>query len=400
MSINFWSNESGVGKTSASRLGMSVWGDFTTLSSMDDTPNAAMKSLSEPRILARFWDELRVKPQWQENWVSMIYTIPQGKERARMMSDTTLREVGEWEAILVFTSNRPYSDILLAVTAGTDSGLYRLLEVQLRKEQQQYQADAGPLLKLTETNYGHAGRIYAKYLATHDAEIETLLHSTAAKIGEKLGARREERFYVTAIATIIVGAKIATQLGLFNFDTAGMYRHLAAAFVRSRGTVENRTLVATEGGYDLEQVLADYYYETADMRLRTKTFATRGGNGKTEVLARPRTEIAMVQYCESPTTLRALRAHLTEWLGKRNLPGTVVIEQFRKDLGATIWRQVLGGGTTYAGPKTWVVDIPLTAAMIELMDDAEDDEDEGEAAKAKAQRPAASAPLKGNEAAL
>lgn len=393
MSILAWSQHSGVGKTSALNLGVSVWGAHATTQSMTDTPNAVMKSLSEPRVLVRYWDELRVRKQWHDQWVEMIYVIPQGKERARMQADTTLREVGEWEALMVFTSNRPYSDVLLNATAGTDSGLYRLLEVELPKQQLEFQAHAGPILKLTDTNYGHAGRIYAKHLAQHSDEIEKQLHSTSAKIAAKLGARQEERFYVAAIATIITGAQIARNLGLFDFDVAGILEVLKTAFVKSRANVEKRALVSPKG-YDIDDLLSDYYYETSDVRLRTDVFARRSGNVKVTPSAVPRGETVQVQYCEAPETLRCARHHLLEWLAGRNLPGSVIIEQLERDYNATVHRQVLGGGTRYAGPKTWVVDIPLTQAMVGLMDEDEEEDDDAAAQKL---RPAAVA---GNEAVL
>ena len=394
MSLNWWSTESGVGKTSAMRLGQSVWGDWTAMQSMSDTPNAVMKSLSEPRVLVRYWDELRVRRSWHDGWVEMIYVVPQGKERARMQADTTLREVGEWQALLVFTSNRPYSDILVAGTAGTDSGLYRLLEIRMRKTAQAFQPGAGPVLSLTDTNYGHAGRIYAKYLAQHAPEVEQRLAQMIRKFSVKVNATQEERFYVTAIACILVGAMIAKQLGLFDFDVPGIYAVMENALQEARKSVTTRTVVSSKGGYDIEQLIAEYYYETADVRIRTKSFAKRG-QARVEVVAQPRGESVRVHYSENGPVLRAAREHLNGWLNLRNLPSSQVIEQLVHDYGAIEQRAVLAGGTRWAGAKTICVDIPLTATMIGQPDpagdpsDDDEDEDDDEVPARASVRPAA-----------
>src|SRR5262249_49145631 len=278
----------------------------------DDTPNSVMKSLSEPRILVRYWDELRIDRHWRDRWVAMIYTIPQGKERARMQADTTLRETGEWEALLVFTSNRSYGDGLLHSTQGTDSGLWRLLEIHMPKVAQPFQPGAGAILKLAESNYGHAGRIFAKYLAENSVAVENdLLHFTK-QFHAKHKTLQEERFYIAAIASITVGAMIAKKLGIFDFDVPGIIRTLEAAFLRARGEVGQNTLLSPPGGYDLEQLVAECFHETADWRLRTEAISQNGHSVK--VIAEPRGQIVHAQYADAPSPLlRVARSYFMQW---------------------------------------------------------------------------------------
>ena len=366
MTLNFWSSESGIGKSTAIKVGQSVWGDFKAMQSMRDTPNAVMKSLSEPRILIRYWDELRIRKDFQADFVEMIYTIPQGKERARLMSDTTLREVGEWETMLVFTSNRPCQDYLLATDDGTDSGLARLLEIEMPKVATPFDPVAGQDIKLCETNYGHAGRVFAKHIAVHLAEVQEQLAATMASLSTKLAMQRDERFSVTAISCILVGASIARSLGLFDFDVQGIGNVLIKAFKTQRSQRFSRTALLASGGYDLEELVAEFVYANADVRLRTASFATSGA-GKVDVLDPiPRSNIIRLQIVETPATLRMSRSIFSEWLRATNRPVSIIVDELKTKLGALEHRKAMGGGTKYSGGAAWVLDVPLTGNLAEL----------------------------------
>jgi len=360
MSMNFWSTESGIGKSTAIKVGQSVWGEPRAMQSMQDTPNAVMRSLSEPRILIRYWDELRVRKDYQDAFVEMIFTIPQGKERARMQADTTLREVGEWETMLVFTSNRPCQDYLLARDDGTDSGLARLLEIEMAKVATPYDPVAGQHIKLCETNYGHAGRVYLQYVATHLDEVKTRLAATMKMLSDGLKMQRDERFSVTAMACVLVGAAIARKLDLFKFDINGIYKVLTTAFLTQRDNRSTRTMVSAQGGLDIAEILNRFVYEQADYRLRTDNFG-RAGASKVTMKGVPRGNVVRLQIAEAPRVLRVSRVAFLEWLHARNLPGSVIIKHLVEKMHASEYRKSLGGGTGFGGGTAHVIDVPIPA---------------------------------------
>jgi hypothetical protein len=371
MTMNFWSTESGIGKTSAIRLGQSVWGDPRAMSSMTDTPNAVMKSLSELRTLTRFWDELRVVPSWQEKFTEMIYVIPQGRERARMQSDTTLREVGEWESFLSFTANRSMADLLVINNDGTDSGLQRLFELQMLKVQTAYDPSVGPVIKKLETNYGHAGRVYAAFLGKFSWYAEEKLTEILQLLTQDLGMQQEERFFVVACACILVGASLARKLGIFDFEVSKMYACLKTAFLAMRANRGSRTLVAETGGFDLVELMGRFITDNADWRLRTATFAQKG-RGRLTPLAKPRGEGVRIQIAEIPGVLRISKNHFVNWLNEHNLPAGTVLDQLKQDMGAIQHRQTIAGGTNYSGGQVWCVDIPLIGSLAEHLNPADD----------------------------
>lgn len=362
ISMNFWSTESGIGKSSAIKVGQSVWGNYATMQSMRDTPNSVMRSLSVPRVLIRYWDEMRVDKRWQADFVELIYTIPSGKERARMMQDTTLREQGEWETILLYTSNGSSMDYLWSHDKGTDAGVRRLFEVHLPKVDTPYDGAASQILKLVENNYGHAGRVYAAYLAAHVDEVCALLASTKSAITASLGVQQNERFLVTCMACLLVGASLARKLGLFAFDVRGIHECLRQAFLDMRAANSQQSLITPVAGYDIEELLSQYLYENADYKLHTERFPG-AGRTKVDVLVKPRFDVVRFQVAEQPGTLRLQRSLFHEWLRDRALPATTVVKQMVADWSAREYRQSIGAGTTHAGGQVWVVDVPLAGPL-------------------------------------
>ena len=53
-----------------------------------------------------------------------------------------------------------------------------------------------------ETNYGHAGRTYAAYVASHVDEVRAKLAAMLKVVSDDLNMQQEERYYATTIATI------------------------------------------------------------------------------------------------------------------------------------------------------------------------------------------------------
>jgi hypothetical protein len=366
MTLNFWSAGSGVGKSTAIRVGQSVWGDYAAMQSMEDTANAVMKSLSGPRILVRYWDEFRYPRDKYPEFVRLIYTIPQGKERMRMQSDTSLRDVGEWEALLVLGSNRAWVDVVVQYTDGTDSGVLRLLDVPMSKVQLPFDPKAGTVIKAVETNYGWAGREYARYLGTHTDQVREALVQTLDWVTKDLGMQQEERYYATALATVRVGTTIARQLGLFDFQVEQVYGVLKDAVLAGRATRANRVVVTQAGKYDVGHLVSSFVNAMGDARLKTETQAVRGG-APVKIVTRPRfTDSVKVHIVGNPAVIRMHRSEFQTWLHRQGLPYSQVFSQMQADWPQTRESKItLGAGTEYTGGQLWCVEVPRGDPMLE-----------------------------------
>lgn len=360
---NFFGPASGIGKTSAIKMGQTIWGSTRMMSSMTDTFNAVMKMMSEPKIFPRYWDEFTLHRDQEDTFNQLIFNIPQGRERARMGPDTILRDVTTWRTFLVLSANQSFADVLLKFKQNTDAGLLRLLEVELPKNIQPF-SPAGAVLDQVEANYGWAGRIFLRHLATNHEAIQNYLTTVLDKLSKSLGAQQEERFYVAAIACVIVGIGLASSLELFDFDQRGIYEELKKAFFAARNLRTTRTVITKTGTYDMVQIILDMYADMANERLITSWFKHAD---HIKVGGMPRTNTVWMQLSVGDKVLRVMRGPMYAWLRKQGYTAKIVLDELTK-LGATPDRQTVGGGTQYSMGQQYVVDIPLTGEFKGLLD--------------------------------
>ena len=281
-----------------------------------------------------------------------------------MQADTSLREVGRWETFLMITSNRSLTDLLTLNNDTTDSGLQRLFEIFLPKINQPFSTSAGPILKQTETNYGHAGRMYAKWLAMNLPEAQAAVMQTLAALSKMVNAQQEERLLITGMAAMLTGAMIGKKLDFMDFDLPGIRDVLLRSFQEQRGQRGTKTLVLPQGGLDLEELLGRYLNQEADYRLRTDRIPTVGKpTHKITPTAMPRFNIVRYQIAEQDALLRIDRHALTKWLITGNMPAADVVKQLIDKFNGVARRATLGGGTHLAGGQVQVIDIPLVGPL-------------------------------------
>ena len=75
-------------------------------------------------------------------------------------------------------------------------------------------------------NFGHAGLEYAKYLQLNQGNLRAWLKDEVNIINKDMDTTSPERFWVQGIATILLGARLATSLGIFNFNIKAMRKYL------------------------------------------------------------------------------------------------------------------------------------------------------------------------------
>lgn len=350
MTVNFWSPSSGAGKSAAIKVGQSVWGNCTAISSMKDTANAVMRSLSAPRILPRYWDEFQKQLDSKDNYaelVDLIFTIPQGRERKRLTPDIKIREVGEWETLLITASNTPLTDALFGANKSTDAGVLRVLDIPMDKQQIQHTSAAGVIIKGCEANYGHVGRTYAAYIAQNVDGVRAALIGMMDHVNKDMQLQQEERYYATAIATMIVGAGIATKLGLFKFDVNGIYDMLKLAVLDARKERSRRAVVMPTGKLDIGALLSAYINQMGEHRLVTDYMISPGGGRKVNILPpQPSKNIIYVRITQHEVRLEV--QHLESWLRRQNMSITLVLAQMKRDWNARVWRAVIAQSTQYA----------------------------------------------------
>lgn len=359
--LSLVSTASGVGKSSVLKLSQAVWGSpVHAMNSVDDTPKSVAKKLGFLNNLPAYWDELRGK-QTVDGFCTLAFQITQGREKSRLDSAANLRDAQTWETMLVVASNESIFEAMARRTTGSDAGMVRTFEIEMTEvpDTEKTSAEVTLLFESLGQNYGHAGRIYAQYLATHSQTVNQLVKDTYLKLaGDKMEAA--ERFWYGMMAILLVGASLARKLELVDIDIRALHKFLVRNLDRLRG----RTQTMAEE-HTLHEILAEYLRERGNSTLLIDKFYAEGAGRPPKdyipgIKEGPKSGKAQVVIAVEQNVLRFATRDFTQWLIAREMPAYGVLERLEKELKAQRVRCVLGFRTTYAGPRIWALEIDLT----------------------------------------
>lgn len=365
--VSAWSRQSAVGKSSSIRVGQSVWSAAISMNSIDDTNNFVLKKVSDVRCMPCYWDEMKVGSENSDKMVSLALSLSQGKGKGRMNADTSLKEVGEWDTILIAASNFPLMDHIVAKTDGTDAGAVRLFEFGISRPPEPDTSHAARTIALTKTNYGVAGRTFAKWIAANSDKADKIVCLIKDQLNTELKAEQSERFYIAGMAAMLAGARIAAHIGIVRFDLDYMRDYLCLEFDRMRAARRLSVVVSAEG-YDLQQILGQFMADTLQHKLVTQWFNAPG---------KPRLPADWVRWY--PTDRRRVDVHIAQedaimrinrgvfntWSRKKNYAPSDIITALEHIYGAVCGRRSIGGGTGFS-TQVYCIDIPLR--LPELVD--------------------------------
>jgi hypothetical protein len=260
-------------------------------------------------------------------------------------------------------SNNSIVDYISGQTKTTPAGVMRIFEFEAERP------DNGPLIDVGDAqmilgrlnrNYGMAGLEYAKYLGQNFDAIRSEIASYNSKFTTTLHATQEERFWVGAMVTMRLGAKIANSLGLTKFDERGLTEFLATEFERMR---KSRAKSGTDIGLidTLKEYVTDYLN---DRQINTvHTDVMRRSPGGHVQLKTPLVRAAIrVHIADDDRLLRLSIKDFREWLKAQNVSERRAIIDGTVKVGlATELRSPtpLGMGFKEAGARERVLEFDL-----------------------------------------
>jgi hypothetical protein len=384
--LSLVSTASGVGKSSVLKLSQAVWGSpVHAMNSVDDTPKSVAKKLGFLNNLPAYWDELRGK-QTVDGFCNLAFQITQGREKSRLDSGANLRESQTWETMLVVASNESIFEAMARRTTGSDAGMVRTFEIEMTETPQtdSSSAEVTLMFETLSQHYGHAGKIYAQYLAQNWQEVEKMVQATYLKVAGNMESA--ERFWYGIIAILIVGASLARKLGLVNIDVRKLHGFLLQNVEKLKG----RTTTMSQEG-TLTEIFAEYLRERGDRMLVIDKFPpehkpygeplsskVRDGRGRPpasyipEIKESPRSEKASIVVALDDKKIRFATRDFSSWLQSRELPTYGFTEKLEQQLGARKLRCVLGLGTRYAGPRVWSMEVDARSAGFASHDESLD----------------------------
>lgn len=372
MVLSTWSQESGVGKTTALAIAQGVWGSpHKGVNGLQDTENSVMGKVGKLRHLPLYWDEIKTEEQTKK-FVNITFQITSGREKGRMRQDATLKESGDWQTLLVVASNDSLLDYVVQRTSTTTAGLMRLFEFEIPPPTQGRRdiAVAQRLIGKLNNNYGHVGLEYAKFLGNNVAKIDKDIEPFLKALNEKLQVTQDERFWLTFVGTTLLGAKYANDLGFCKFDLPAMKTFLFDAFEKMRSTRKSQT-VDMKDAMNVSNILSAFLNSMLNRHtVRTNRIHIQRGKppaGSIKLLnpaAAERMNGIFVHVGVDDKLVRISSWKLSEWLHEKGISRPIFTKALATEFNCKTVHGRIASGTEYAGATEYLIEIPLAGSPL------------------------------------
>jgi len=366
--VSVISTASGVGKSSSLTAAQAVWGDPKgAIHAATDTPLSLSKKMGFTKNLPAYWDDIKGERTF-EAFAELLFQITQGKEKSRLNQQAELRAIETWDCLAVVAANDSIIEISRQYSKGSDAGISRIFEMRL--EDRPTDAVAATFFDGCRNNYGHAGAVYAKWLAENRPVAEAAVIRTTERLSRELGMQSEERFWIAAISTLVVGARLAKTLGLVDFDVVALEKFLIARFHQLRG---GKTAATVEAGP--ERQVADLIYDYQGSTLLIDTIP-KFNKAKPTAVRHPKLNIVDVVLVREDGLLRVRKSLFYAWCKARSFSADTLKTKLEK-AGAVKEKNVdpMAGCSPYSqGSRTACYDIDLKILGVQTGDaDGDDD---------------------------
>ncbi len=345
-----YSPESGIGKTTTMRIAAAIWGNpKSTLQALNDTTNSVMAKMNILKNLPVLWDELRGDDI--NKFALMAFQLTQGTGKSRLNADITQRERGDWQTLLVSTSNDTLVDAITRAAKGTSAGLYRLFEVRVRpKDSGMLASEAARMVSSLNENHGHIGLAYAQFLGANSKRIEAEVAKLHDDLTREVNAAQQERYWIAPMTIIIAGATYANELRLTDIDVPALKAFLVDALQDMRKMLKEAPDTANDKNAIAGVLQGFLGTQRARNTLVTDTFpAGRGRPANVKIITdTSKLDKITVHRAADDKIIRISQMALLEYLEERGYPPTAFLKSLVDELGATKLRVKLGAGTEMA----------------------------------------------------
>jgi hypothetical protein len=371
--LSLVSSLSGVGKSSALKTAQAVWGDpHNGINAVDDTEKSMANKCGYLNNLPGFWDELRGR-ETVDGFAPLAFRITQGRERSRLNQNAEQRRSGSWHTMLIVASNESIFEAMGRAAKGSDAGMVRVLEMYIDKFPDESQrGDLMLMFGKLQNNYGHAGGVYAKYLATHHEEVANMVAETFTKLSTQ-SKDPSERFWYGVMTCMLVGAAIASRLDLVHINVDTLRDYLMDTIKKMRG----RTKSVRESQAP-EQLLSEFYRTYGNSVLVVDKLPAGKQNAahyKPITILDPRSGKCLIHQFDEDGVLRFPSQLFEKWLRDNDMPIVATTKRLRTDLGATYRKLRLGVGTKYQQPRAYCYEVTLPAGFSSISDCSESPDD-------------------------
>ena len=242
VTVYAYSAGSGVGKTTVQKVGLSAWGNWDKLMLAKVTSNALWALMGTYNSLPVVYDELTNADNADVS--ELVFSVSSGRAKERMTSSGEMRtNNSNWSTILLASGNTQLSEKLSLHRSNAEAEISRLFEFTLDPSPHLSVAEANDLFPQFDTNYGHAGRAFARYVTDNRASVEDALRRMQTKIVQSLHMKQVERHWSALFAAVVVALTICRKIGLLQFEVNPVYAWMTQQLSGNRD--QKMAMVAT-----------------------------------------------------------------------------------------------------------------------------------------------------------
>jgi Domain of unknown function (DUF927) len=367
------SGKSGIGKSTALLFGQAAWSK-PVVGGLSDTVIYTFAKCAMLRHLPLFYDEIKGEKQMQA-MTELAFQLTGGREKGRANRMGAMRQVKEFRTLCGYCANGSIVDAVRQGDKGTDASWLRMFEMQaidLPKTEKEFAYAVNRHLTDLHFNFGSIGLKYAEFLGKNHIKISKALVATQQQCAEELGADPKiERYWIDAIATILLGAHLANKLGFCKFPIDVMKAYMYEEFRRMKQEMADDP---SDFGTDiaLRSTLGAFLNEKLPRNTvilnRTQVGAGKPSKDIKIINLKPPNfnwGTLEVQLSGNPLILRITDSALTSWCKRTGRPKSNLQAAMKKRLNAKMLNVVIGAGTDMAGAKenSWVIE--ATGTMLE-----------------------------------
>jgi len=350
--INLYTDQSGVGKTTAMQVAAAVWGDPTVaVNSMNDTVNALANKAATLNNLPLLWDEVRGNEDLDRHMMEFLFRVPQGRSKERMTGDGGKSNTfAKFRLMAVLASNAPINTA--ALERGSDAAMARIFSVELPPGIRYDDPTKRHAFADLRHNYGHAGPEFIRYVAQNQKKVRELCRRLDDTLRAKHKPKAADRMLVTTIAQLVAAAQILHQTGILASDVPRFLACLEAQYAKML-ELHERMKTETSTVIPIEQYLNS---DRVNGIVVTEMHQPRRGKPKNRdefVLQPPQLGGGAIHYelCSKTGELLVDRGHFVGW-AHQTYPGFRAYDWERKaeDEGVLLergTRRQLAAGTRH-----------------------------------------------------
>lgn len=267
-------------------------------------------------------------------------------------------------------ANISFVDYVMKKDPSHVAGVSRVLEYKVLKKEdgpgRVSQTDADVVMDRVQSNYGQMGRLYAKYLAVNLPQVTADVIASCKMVEEDLKNSAEERLWVTLVGCLLVGARIANELGC-EIGLDGLKNFLYATYLENRLRRDNMMAVSGKRA-TTEAIMTDYFGDVMSKDQMLWTMGMPAGAGKPvecSILKGPSSArnpegTVVVRWDVDNAVLLINKKHLVGWLDEQGVGVNTCLASLQADYTMSFQQRIrLSGGTVYDSGRGTVLAFPI-----------------------------------------